>query len=314
MVTPLSFLLGYLIDLIIGDPAKLPHPIRFIGKLINGCENILRIRERFLKIKGLILLLAVSLSSFLTVFFIIYISKYIHPYLGIVIESIFVFQILATKSLFTESNKVYKALRKGDLAEARTELTYLVTRDCDSMDEADIVRSTVETISENIVDGITSPMFYIALGGAPLGMFYKAVNTLDSMVGYKNSRYIDFGFFSAKFDDAINYIPARVSSLIIILSTLIVRKDFKRAYKILIRDRRNHNSPNSGYAEAPIAGALGIQLGGRVSYFGTIYEKEIMGDDIKNPGIADIRSTQIIMFVTSVLFFSFSIIVAKLLW
>lgn len=300
-VIPLTF--GYIVDLIVGDPVKLPHPVRHIGSLITTFENVLRRSEKYLKVKGLILLASVTSAVYIISFSIVKICSIINPYLGYVVSTIMIFQILATKSLFTETNKVYKALKDGDLPLARKHLSYLVTRDCEEMEEEDIVRSTVETISENIVDGITSPLFYILLGGAPLGMWYKAVNTLDSMVGYKNSKYYDFGFFSAKFDDLVNYIPARVTSIFVVLSSLILRLDCKQALNILIRDKSNHSSPNSGWAEAPVAGALGISLGGKVSYFGKIHDKPTMGNDLRNPEVKDIRDTHKIMIFTSLIFF-----------
>jgi len=307
VVVLIPFIFGYILDLIFGDPSIIPHPIRGIGYLIKKTEGILRKNETELKIKGLYLLVIVTSISFLIPLFVINMFSRLNSIAAIVVETFIVFQILATKSLYKETNKVYKALKSGDIKEARKYLSYLVTRDCDNMKEEDIVRSTIETISENIVDGITAPIFFIALGGAPLGMFYKAANTLDSMVGYKNDKYIDFGFFSAKFDDILNYIPARVTSLIIVISTLLLNRDFKSAFKILIRDRRNHSSPNSGYAEAPVAGALGIQLGGEVSYFGVIHNKPTMGDNNRTPVIEDIKTTHKIMILSSIIFFILSL-------
>ncbi|MGL1891324.1 MAG: adenosylcobinamide-phosphate synthase CbiB [Spirochaetaceae bacterium] len=311
MVIPLT--IGYILDLLIGDPHWLPHPIRFIGTLINKLESLLRKKERYLKFKGLILLILTSGISFLTVFIILYLLEKVNIYIADIVCAFIIFQILATKSLFTETNKVYKALLANDLDLAKKQLSYLVSRDCESMNKTDVIRSTIETISENIVDGITSPLFYILIGGAPLGMFYKAVNTLDSMVGYKNDKYMDFGYFSAKFDDFVNYVPARISSIIIIFSSFLLGLDFKLAFKTLIKDRRNHSSPNSGYAEAPVAGALGIQLGGKVSYFGVIHNKPTMGLDVNEPENIDIRKTHKIMFLTSLIFFSLCIGVS-LLW
>ncbi len=299
----IPFIFGYILDLIIGDPLFIPHPIRGIGLLIENTESFLRKDETNLKIKGLFLLIIVSLSSYFTIYLIINIMGIFNIYLEVVIHSFIIFQILATKSLYTETNKVYKALESGDIDLAKKHLSYLVSRDCDNMEKEDIIRSTIETISENIVDGITAPMFFIILGGAPLGMFYKAVNTLDSMVGYKNEKYKDFGFFSAKFDDIINYIPARFTSLLIVLTSMILKKDYKNSWKILVRDSKNHSSPNSGYAEAPVAGALGIMLGGKVSYFGEIHNKPTMGDNLRELSITDIRDTHKIMFITSFLMF-----------
>lgn len=302
----IPFTIGYLLDLIIGDPHKLPHPVRAIGLLIKSVENILYRNARFLKFKGLLLLIIVSTATFSICYLLIHYTYFINRYLGHLISTVLIFQILATKSLFTETNKVYKSLKSGNLDEAKMRLSYLVSRDCENMEEEDIVRSTIETISENIVDGVTSPLFYILLGGAPLGMLYKAVNTLDSMVGYKNSRYSDFGFFSAKFDDVFNFIPARLTSVLIIISTFLLKYNYTNAFRILRRDNNKHSSPNSGWAEAPVAGALSINLGGKVSYFGKVHYKPEIGDSLKKPEIADIKKTHLILFTTSIISFVLS--------
>lgn len=298
MVTLLPFTLGYALDLLVGDPAIIPHPVRGVGLLISKSESILRRNEKFLYFKGVILFLIVVSISYI-------IPKIILHFIP-VIEFFLIFQILATKSLYTETNKVYKALKNGDITLAKKELSYLVTRDCEDMEVEDIVRSTIETISENIVDGITSPLFYSLLGGAPLGFAYKGVNTLDSMVGYKNSKYIKFGFFSAKMDDFINYIPARITSIFIIFSSFILRYNYKESFLVFLRDRKNHASPNSGYAESPVAGALGIELGGKVSYFGIQYSKPTMGNNNRAPVLDDIKKSHKIMCLTSFLFFAVS--------
>lgn len=301
MVSLIPLICGYFLDILIGDPRQLPHPVRAIGLLISNTEKVLRKKDRFLKFKGLVLLIFVSFLSFIIPYILLKFLNSINVLVGVIISSLLIFQILATKSLYTETIKVYKALNCGNIQLAKKELSYLVSRDCETMEEEDIIRSTIETISENIVDGITSPLFYIMLGGAPLGMFYKAVNTLDSMVGYKNEKYMDFGYFSAKFDDVINFIPARLTSYLIVFSSFVLRLNYKDSYTILKRDKANHSSPNSGYAEAPVAGALGIRLGGKVSYFGVIHNKPTMGNEDRRPNIEDIKSTHKIMFLTSVL-------------
>lgn len=307
MVSILPLTIGYLLDLIIGDPHSLPHPITYIGKLIKKCETLLRRRENFLKIKGVVLFFIVTGLSFGIIWLLIYLTGLIHHFLGLIVQLWLIFQILATKSLYIESLKVQRALESGDIKEARKYLSWLVTRDCSQMSKQDIIRSTVETISENITDGITAPLFYITLGGAPLGMLYKAVNTLDSMVGYKNERYKDFGYFSAKMDDIFNYIPARITALFIILSCFFLGLDSKRAFFTLLRDRKKHDSPNSPFGEAPVAGALGIYLGGRVTYFDKIYDKPKIGDGLKEPDIEDIEKCHRIMFLTSLLFYLFCV-------
>ncbi|QEN04102.1 cobalamin biosynthesis protein CobD [Thiospirochaeta perfilievii] len=293
---------GYILDIIFGDPHSLPHPIRFIGLLIEKVESLLYFGKRFYKFKGLLLFIIITSISYLIPLYLIKLFDLFN--LGFIISTLLIFQILATKSLYIETNKVYLALKKGDIKMAKKSLSLLVSRDTKDMKEVDIIRSTIETISENIVDGITSPLFYIFIGGAPLGMLYKAVNTLDSMVGYKNSKYMEFGYFSAKIDDVLNYIPARLTGLLLVIVSFLVGLDYKESYKILLRDKRNHSSPNSGFSEAAVAGALGIQLGGRVSYFGVMHNKPTMGNNYRDPNLGDIKKLYKVLFVTSFIFFS----------
>ena len=211
------------------------------------------------------------------------------------------YTIFSVNSLAREGNRVYRILKEGNIEKARKDLSYLVSRDTGTMDEKMIIRSTMETISENTVDGIVAPMFYMFIGGLPLGMTYKAVNTLDSMVGYKNEKYMEFGKFSAKVDDVANFIPARITGIFIIIASFILRYDYKNSFKIFFRDRKNHSSPNSGHAEASVAGALGVQFGGRVSYFGKETKKPTIGDKIKDFELEDIKKNIKIMYVTSFL-------------
>ena len=214
-------------------------------------------------------------------------------------EIYLMYTIFSINSLAREGKKVYKILQKGNLEIARKELSYLVSRDTEKMDKIMIIRSTMETISENTVDGIIAPMFYMFIGGLPLAMTYKAINTMDSMVGYKNEKYIDFGKFSAKIDDIANFIPARITGILIIISSFLLGFDYKNAKKIFFRDRKNHSSPNSAHSEASVAGALGVQFGGKVSYFGKEVEKPTIGDKKKEFRTEDIRKNIRIMYVTS---------------
>ena len=214
-------------------------------------------------------------------------------------EIYLMYTIFSINSLAREGKKVYKILQKGNLEIARKELSYLVSRDTEKMDKIMIIRSTMETISENTVDGIIAPMFYMFIGGLPLAMTYKAINTMDSMVGYKNEKYIDFGKFSAKVDDIANFIPARITGILIIISSFLLGFDYKNAKKIFFRDRKNHSSPNSAHSEASVAGALGVQFGGKVSYFGKEVEKPTIGDKKKEFRTEDIRKNIRIMYVTS---------------
>ncbi|MGL4511444.1 adenosylcobinamide-phosphate synthase CbiB, partial [Cetobacterium sp.] len=244
----LKIWIAYLLDLILGDPYWFPHPVRFIGKYITFIENkIYSLKNK--KVWGGVLAFIVILSTVVLSYYIARISEFL--------EIFFLYTTLATKSLGAEGIKVYKILKSGDLQKAQKELSYLVSRDTGEMDEVQVVRSTMETIAENSVDGIIAPMFYAFLGSfilidgvsmaLPLAMGYKAVNTLDSMVGYKNDKYIDFGMVSAKVDDFFNFIPARLSGLIIIpIATFLLGMGIKKPLKIFFRDRKNHSSPNSG--------------------------------------------------------------------
>lgn len=296
--------IGYFLDLAFGDPYWIPHPIRFIGKGISKLEMFLRKffkNDKELRLGGVLLAIGIIASTYLITFFILDILKGFNLKLAKAVEIFMIFQILATNSLAKESRKVYYPLKDKNLSEARKFLSYIVGRDTASLQQDEITRATVETIAENISDGIIAPLVYIFIGGAPLGMAYKAVNTLDSMVGYKNDKYRDFGWASAKIDDIANYIPARLTGGLITLSTLFLGYNIKNSIKILLRDRNNHSSPNAGYPEAAVAGALDIQLGGTNIYFGKPISKPTIGDKLRDIDIEDINRTIRIMYVTSFL-------------
>ena len=232
---------------------------------------------------------------------ILYLAGWIHPWLRFALETFFIYQILATKSLKKESMKVYYKLKEGDLMGARKEISYLVGRDTQELDESEIAKADVETIAENTADGIIAPMCFIALGGAPLGFAYKAVNTLDSMVAYRNDELIHIGHASAKLDDICNFIPARLAAFMMIVAAAILRMDVKGAIKIFKRDRFAHLSPNSAQTEAVAAGALNIQLGGTHNYFGKPVEKPTIGDDIRPVEYEDIKRTNQLLYVSAFL-------------
>lgn len=296
--------IGYFLDLLFGDPYWIPHPIRFIGKGIKNLEGLLRNyfdEGKKAKVGGVILAAAIITSTYSITFAIL---KTLEIYSGLfagVVEAFMIFQILATKSLSKESRKVYYPLKDGDILKARKFVGYIVGRDTNYLDEGGITRATVETVAENISDGIIAPLIYIFIGGAPLGMAYKAINTLDSMVGYKNEKYKYFGWASAKIDDLANFIPARVTAILIILASMLLRYDYKSSIKITLRDRKNHSSPNCGYPEAAVAGALNVQLGGTNIYFGKSVFKPTIGDRIRNLEFEDINRTIRIMYVSSFL-------------
>jgi len=298
----LSFWAGYIADLIFGDPYWMPHPIRLIGTLINKTEEVIRKfvkSDVALKIGGVALLFIVVTASFVVPFLLLKGAYVLSPYMAVALEAIMVYQILATKCLDVETAKVRTKLESDDLGGARAAIAMLVSRDTEQMDREDIVKASVETMTENIVDGIISPMFYIAIGGAPLGFAFKAVNTLDSMVGYKNEKYLNLGWASAKFDDVVNYIPARITAGLVIVASAFIGLDFKNAFKILVRDKKNHSSPNSPLSEAPAAGALRIQLGGKACYFGEVSQKPTMGDPLEEPSVKHIIKASQLMYATS---------------
>lgn len=290
--------IAYVLDLIFGDPQNVVHPVQVIGKIISAGEKVL-LRKKYKFLAGAVLNIF-TVSIMYTLMYLISKSVKISVFF-MIIEIYLMYTIFSINSLAREGNRVYRILKEGDIEKARKDLSYLVSRDTETMDEKMIIRSTMETISENTVDGIVAPMFYMFLGGMPLAMAYKAINTLDSMVGYKNEKYMDFGKFSAKVDDAANFIPARITGILIVLASMILGYDYKNSLKIFIRDRKNHSSPNSAHSEASVAGALGVQFGGKVSYFGKEINKPTIGDKTKEFELEDIRKNIRIMYVTSFL-------------
>lgn len=299
----LSIYTGYALDLIIGDPYSFPHPVRFIGKLISFVEKQIRkitTSDKGLKIAGFFLwfvVVGVTLGSTSIVLRLFQFNKVAY----FLVNSILIYTTLATKCLKDESEKIYKVLKTGDLDKSRIQLSYIVGRDTTNLSEKEIVRATVETVAENTVDGIIAPLFYGFIGGAPLAMAYKAINTLDSTVGYKNDKYYYLGFASAKIDDIANYIPARLGVLLLSIGSLFVGFNFKDALKIGIRDRKNHKSPNCAFSEGAVAGALGIQLGGTNVYFGKEVYKPTIGDKKREIEIEDIVRTNKIMYSSSII-------------
>lgn len=317
----IAVLIGFILDLIFGDPQWLPHPIRFIGFLISKGEKIIRKMlpktDRGEFAGGIVLLIFVCSISTLLPLGILALAGMVHSYLKITIASIFCYQILATKCLKTESMRVYKYLVKDDMPNSRKYLSWIVGRDTANLDKVQITKATVETIAENTSDGVIAPLIFMIIGGAPLGFFYKAVNTMDSMVGYKNEKYMYFGRFAAKLDDVLNYIPAIISAYIMIVASFIINLDYKNAFKIYKRDRYNHASPNSAKTESVCAGALNIMLAGDAWYFGKLHKKKTIGDDNRAVVIDDIKVTNRLMYMTaivSVVLFSMIRLGVILLW
>jgi adenosylcobinamide-phosphate synthase len=288
-----KIVIGFVLDLIFGDPYYAPHPVKFIGKLIGYLEKLL-IKLHNKKLSGFLLTCIVVVS--------IYLVTASLCSLNIVIEIFLIYTIFAVKSLGREGKKIYRLLEKGDISEARIQLGFIVSRDTSELGEKDIIRSTIETIAENIVDGVISPIFYLLLGGAPLAMAFKAASTLDSMVGYKNEKYRDFGFASAKLDDILNFIPARITGFILIpIAALLSGKNFLNSLKVVLRDRLNHDSPNSAHSEAAVAGALGVRLGGQNVYFGEVVNKPYIGDKLKDFETNDITGAIAVLYLTAII-------------
>lgn len=296
---------GFLIDLILGDPVYAFHPIRLIGNLIGKSEKAIRKslpnNEKSELIGGFILWIWVAAVSFFVPFILLKCLYRVNFWLGFILESIFFWQIIAAKSLKTESMKVYKAFEEGDTEKARKAVSMIVGRDTASLTAEGITKAAVETVAENTSDGVTAPLIFAALFGASGGFLYKAVNTMDSMVGYKNDKYLYFGRFAAKCDDVFNFIPARITAYFMIISSFILGLDGKNAFKIFLRDRFNHASPNSAQTEAVCAGALDVMLAGDAYYFGKLYKKKTIGDNIRKIEPKDIKNANNLMYMTSVL-------------
>jgi len=298
----MALISAYLLDLILGDPQWFPHPVRLMGRMIVWLENIFRrvgSSPSWLKLSGIFLAFLVCGTSFLATFFVIRWAEDLFWAVGLAASIFLAYTTLATRDLHGETRKVLQALEAEDLSGARRELSFLVGRDTAHLEEPEILRALVETIAENISDGIIAPLFYLGLGGPPWAMTYKAINTLDSMVGYKNHRYEQMGWASAKLDDLANFIPARVSGLIIALSSFLLGKAWRDSFRVLRRDHGKHESPNSGWPEAAMVGALGIQLGGLNYYFGQPSRKPFIGNARETLGRSHIKEAWKILYLSS---------------
>lgn len=306
-------IIAIILDWILGDPYNFPHPIRLMGRLISVEEKYIRKitkSQKGLKIAGLLISV---LNIFLTFILPFMLLKSIEKYRIIysIVNVYIMYTCIAAKSLQKESMKVYYGLERS-LQEGRHYLSYIVGRDTERLNEEGVIKAAVETVGENTSDGVIAPLFYIMLFGAWGGLVYKMVNTMDSMLGYKNEKYIDLGFFPAKIDDVFNYIPARVTGALMCISSLF-RFDIINGFKIMIRDRRNHKSPNSAYPESAVAGLLNIQLGGSGYYFGQLVEKPTIGDGNRNINKEDIKNAIEIMYRTELLILALYIIIIFIL-
>lgn len=303
-MTLLAWGVAWLLDFIIGDPQSWPHPVRWIGSLIAAVQRGVRRYCRSdvaLRVGGGVMWLVVVGLTWSVCWGVLTLAQRIHPWLGWLVEVWMIFTVLAGRCLANAAQDVERPLRAGNLAASREKLSWIVGRDTSQLQPQQINRGVVETVAENTVDGIIAPLFFLLLGGAPLAMAYKAVNTLDSMVGYKHEKYRAIGMVSARLDDVANFIPARLSWLLLSVAAFLCRQDGARALQIGWRDRYNHSSPNCAWSEAAVAGALGIRLGGPNDYFGERVEKPWIGDQQRDISVDDISQTIRLMWVASTL-------------
>ena len=295
----MDLICAILLDLLIGDPYWFKHPVIYIGKLIKFLDKLGRKickTHKQIKIFGGVIVVIVAFSSFLVPFIILRISIRVSFGYIIFLNIILLWTTIATRCLHMEGKKVYDSLVKNDIDDARVKLSYIVGRDTKNLSEDEIVRADVETIAENTADGVIAPILYAIIGGAPLAMMYKGINTMDSMLGYMNEKYKYIGFFPAKTDDVFNYVPARITGFLICLAAPIVRGDIIESIKVMIRDRKNHKSPNCAYPEGAVAGAMRVQLGGTNVYFGEKMYKPTIGNKIKDLGKEHIIDTIKLMY------------------
>ncbi|MCX7883591.1 MAG: adenosylcobinamide-phosphate synthase CbiB [Caloramator sp.] len=298
----IDLLIAIALDLIIGDPYSFPHPVKLMGKIISFEEKLLRKISKSneqLLISGFFIVFVNIILSFSIPYGILYLLK---PYKIIyhVVNTYLIYTCIAARCLQDEALKIYKALGKS-IEDARYSLSFIVGRQTSHLDESEIVRATVETVAENTSDGVIAPLFYIAIGGVPLGMMYKMINTMDSMLGYIDEKFKFIGFFPAKTDDVFNFVPARLTGILMNLSSAF-KYDIKNGFKIMIRDRKNHKSPNCAYPEGAVAGLLNVQLGGDNIYFGKVVKKPKIGDKVRELSREDIKKTVEIMYRAEILF------------
>ena len=304
-LTALSVFAGFGLDCLLGDPLSAAHPVVLMGKLISFLEK--RLRSRFPKTPqgertaGTIMALLVPLVSAGAGLLLLYLAWRVPPWAYFAVSAFLCWQCFAARCLMTEAKKVVTCLETQGLAAGRRQVAMLVGRDTENLSEEQVIKAAVETVAENTSDGVVAPLLWMVLLGAAGGLFYKAINTMDSMVGYKNEKYLHFGRAAAKLDDGANYVPARLSALAMIGAAFLLKLDGRGAWRVWRRDRRNHASPNSAQTESACAGALGVQLGGNASYFGKLHEKPTIGDPLRPIERADVARACILMYGTSLL-------------
>lgn len=311
-----QFALAYLMDLAFGDPKYFPHPVRGIGLLIRVFEKILRwpsAQPSWEKASGFLMALGLPTGIFLITYWLIGWMRFVHPWAESLLIIILAYTTLATRSLHQEAFRVVRALKEGRVSEARKKLSRIVGRDTEHLTYPEILKAVLETLAENLSDGVIAPLFYLFLGGVPLAMAFKTVSTLDSMVGYKDSRYLHFGWASARMDDLFNFIPARITGFLICLLAWVLGLSFQQAWRIRRRDGGKSESPNAAIPEAALAGALQIQLGGPAFYNGEKCDKPYLGDDRSEITLADYKKTVMIVYGSS-LVMAVIVFGLRLLW
>jgi len=303
MLTLLAIICGFALDFIFGDPHGLPHPIILIGNLIGAlekkCRHFFEGDDSLMLFSGFILVIIVLALTFGVPYIILYFAQKVSPWLSFGLQVVMFYQIFATRCLKDESMEVYKPLMADDLPLARKRLSWIVGRDTEKLTTEEVTKATVETIAENTADGTIAPMLYMFIGGAPLAFLYKGINTMDSMIGYKNEKYLYIGRCAAKLDDIANFIPSRLSAVFMVVATYFLHLDYASAWHIFKRDRYNHLSPNSAQTESVVAGALGVQLGGGHFYFNEFVPKQTIGDNLRAIIPTDIIITNKILYCTS---------------
>ena len=303
MMTVWAVLGGFVLDALFGDPAWLPHPVVYMGKAISKLEKFLRPRlpktPQGELLGGAIVAFCLPVGTFLLTGLVCWGAARLHPLLGLAVQMFWCGQALAARGLVQESTNVYKELKKPDLPGARKAVSRIVGRDTAELTAEGVTKAAVETVAENASDGVIAPLLYMLVGGAPLALTYKAINTMDSMLGYKNEKYLYFGRVPAKLDDVANYIPSRLAALLWVAAAAFTHNDAKGAWKIWRRDRRRHASPNSAQTESACAGALGVQLAGPAYYFGQYYPKLTIGDALRPIEPEDILRANRMMYVAS---------------
>lgn len=324
IVVVLALCVGFVLDALFGDPHFLWHPVQGIGKLIEWMEKLLfslfhlsseREKDKGRKrVAGVILVVVVLLAfTGITILLLLAAGK-IHPWLKFGLESVICYQMLAMKSLRIESMKVYDAVKNKGLEEARHAVAMIVGRDTQNLTEEGVIRAAVETVAENTSDGVIAPMFYMFLLGPAGGVFYKTVNTMDSMIAYKNDRYCYFGTAAARLDDILNFIPARLAAFLMLAAAFFLGFDVKNAWRIYRRDRHKHASPNSAQTEAVCAGALNVQLAGDACYFGKPVHKPVIGDAGRDIQVQDIKRANDMLYVASFMMMAIGILITAFIW